>query len=75
MLGAHSLNAARPWNSVYSGEIEREHGKFAINLNESDGQKRIDKCLSCTLPECTNCYAQKDRIIYGQISLFAEAIV
>lgn len=58
-----AFRAVRPWNSVDACGPTRISTDF-------DSQARINKCLSCTLPDCTNCFEQKERVMRGQISLF-----
>lgn len=59
-----AMRAVRPWQSI--------EAQAAVIHIQTDAQARIDKCLNCTLPDCTNCYEQKDRAMQGQFSLFGD---
>lgn len=43
--------AARPWHSIDAKKPIRK-------IHTCDKQDRIDKCLGCTAPDCSNCYSQ-----------------
>ena len=77
--------AKRPWNT--GGVVEyceirhRKTSKSCMFMSgNTDTQEQIDKCLSCTMLDCTNCvedgqrrtlYALK-KVLPGQESLFDE---
>lgn len=75
--------AKRPWNNGGAIEYCRiTHRKTARStkslFSENDTQEQIDKCLSCTLLDCTNCVESGERrtvyalkkVLPGQESLF-----
>lgn len=52
------VQGRRPWSGGSKEPIAESAGK---RFGKGDGTKEINECLSCSLPDCSNCLQKRER--------------